>query len=75
MRWFGVLLVFIGLLVLLKQFEPAFLEPLKSYAPYIKDAFWGVTLIAFGFYIMLRKTARRVVLAIYLIYLLLYLVV
>lgn len=75
MKWFGALLVFLGLLLLLRQFEPAFLEPLKPYAPYIKDAFWGVTLIAFGLYMMLRRTARRVVLALYLIYLLLYLVV
>ena len=75
MRWLGAFLIFIGLLVLLKQFEPAFLEPLKAYAPYIRDAFWGVTLIAFGLYMMLRRTARRAVLVIYLIYLLLYLVV
>ncbi len=75
MRWLGAFLVFVGLLVLLKQFEPAFLEPLKAYAPYIRDAFWGVTLIAFGFYMMLRRTARRAVLVLYLIYLLLYLVV
>jgi len=75
MRWLGAFLVFVGLLFLLKQFEPAFLEPLKAYAPYIRDAFWGVTLIALGLYLMLRRTARRAVLVLYLIYLLLYLVV
>ena len=74
MRLLGALLVFLGLLLLLRQFEPAFLEPLKPYAPYIKEAFWGVTLIAFGLYMMLRRTPRKAVLLLYLFYLLLYLV-
>ncbi|NJE04375.1 hypothetical protein [Thermococcus sp. MV11] len=75
MRTFGLILVFLGFLLLLKEFQPAFLDWLRPYAPYIKDAFWGVTLIAFGLYLMTRRAARRVVLLLYLIYLLLYLVV
>ncbi|WP_297438564.1 hypothetical protein [Thermococcus sp.] len=75
MRWLGSVMVFLGFLVLLKEFQPTFLEPLKPYAPYIKDAFWGVTLVAFGFYLMFRKTARRIVLALYILYLLIYLVI
>ncbi|NJE05169.1 hypothetical protein E3E36_03220 [Thermococcus sp. M36] len=75
MRRLGALLVFLGLLILLREFQPAFIEPLKPYAPYIKDAFWGVTLIAFGLYMMLRKAAKKAVLVLYLLYLLLYLVV
>jgi hypothetical protein len=75
MRWLGAFLVFLGLLLLLKEFQPAFLVQLEPYAHYIKDAFWGVTLIAFGLYMMLRRTARKAVLILYLLYLLLYLVV
>nr|WP_206204461.1 hypothetical protein [Thermococcus sp. 21S7] len=63
------------MLVLLREFHPAFLGWLHPYAPYIKDAFGGVTLIAIGLYFLTRKTARKLVLIAYLIYLLLYLVV
>ncbi|ASJ05189.1 MULTISPECIES: hypothetical protein [Thermococcus] len=75
MRTFGLILVFLGFLLLLKEFQPTFLDWLRPYAPYIKDAFWGVTLIAFGLYMLTRRAARRLVLLLYLIYLLLYLVV
>ncbi|WP_258083777.1 hypothetical protein [Thermococcus thermotolerans] len=75
MKTLGWILVFLGVLLLLREFQPAFLDWLRPYAPYIKDAFWGVTLIAFGLYLMLRKAAKKVVLILYLLYLLLYLVV
>ncbi|ASA78287.1 hypothetical protein [Thermococcus sp. 5-4] len=75
MRTLGIILVFIGLLVLLREFDPAFLGWLQPYAPYIKEAFGGVTLIAIGLYFLTRRTARKLVLIAYLIYLLLYLVV
>ncbi|ASJ13134.1 hypothetical protein [Thermococcus thioreducens] len=75
MKTLGWILVFLGVLLLLREFQPAFLDWLRPYAPYIKDAFWGVTLIAFGLYLTLRKAAKKVVLILYLLYLLLYLVV
>ena len=75
MRTFGCLLVFLGIILLLREFQPAFLGWLSPYEEYIKDAFWGVTLIAFGLYLMAKKAVRKVVLVLYLIYLLLYLVV
>jgi len=74
-RTLGLIFVFLGLLLLLKQFNPEFIVWLHPYAKPIKDAFWGVTLIALGLYILTKKTTRKVVLALYLIYLLLYLVV
>ncbi|NJE09398.1 hypothetical protein [Thermococcus sp. MAR1] len=75
MRTFGWILVFLGLLLLMREFQPSFLDWLRPYAPYIRDAFWGVTLIAFGLYMLTRRALRRAVLILYLIYLLLYLVV
>ena len=75
MRTIGVVLVLIGVLLLFQQFQPAFIEPLRAYAPYIKDAFWGVTLIAFGLYLLTRKALRKLVLLLYIIYLIIYLVV
>lgn len=75
MRTLGLIFVFLGLLLLLKQFNPEPIAWLQPYAGAIKDAFWGVTLIALGLYMLTKKTARKVVLALYLIYLLLYLVV
>lgn len=75
MRTFGIILVFLGALLLIREFNPAFLDWLRPYAPYIKDAFWGVTLIAFGLYLMAKGSVKRLVMVLYLIYLLLYLVV
>ncbi|NJD98285.1 hypothetical protein E3E26_00485 [Thermococcus sp. LS1] len=75
MRTLGIIFVFLGLVLLLKQFNPAFIAWLQPYAGAIKGAFWGVTLVAFGLYMLTKRTARRVVLVLYLIYLLLYLVV
>ncbi|MCD6372682.1 MAG: hypothetical protein J7L37_03945 [Thermococcus sp.] len=76
MKILGWIFVFLGSLLLLKEFQPSFLDWLGPYAPYIKNAFWGVTLIAFGLYMLVkRRTARKAVLVLYLLYLLLYLVV
>ncbi|GAB6101151.1 hypothetical protein JCM16138_03740 [Thermococcus atlanticus] len=75
MKTLGWLFVFLGLLLLLREFQPSFLGWLRQYAPYIKDAFWGVTLIAFGLYLMAKNAVRKAVLVLYMIYLLLYLVV
>ncbi|HDZ35753.1 MAG TPA: hypothetical protein ENH81_02410 [Thermococcus sp.] len=75
MRTLGLIFVFLGLVLLLREFNPAFVAWLQPYEGAIRDAFWGVTLIAFGLYILTKRTARKVVLALYLIYLLLYLVV
>ncbi|WP_456452876.1 hypothetical protein [Thermococcus sp.] len=75
MKTLGWLFVFLGLLLLLREFQPSFLGWLRPYAPYIKDAFWGVTLIAFGLYLMAKNAVRKAVLVLYMIYLLLYLVV
>jgi len=74
-RTLGIILVFLGALLLIREFNPEFLDWLRPYAPYIKDAFWGVTLIAFGLYLMAKGSAKRLVMVLYLIYLLLYLVV
>ncbi|QDA31982.1 hypothetical protein FH039_10700 [Thermococcus indicus] len=75
MRTLGWIFVFLGILLLLREFQPSFLDWLRPYAPYIRDAFWGVTLVAFGLYTLTRRALRRAVLVLYLIYLLLYLVV
>lgn len=75
MRTLGYIFIFLGLLLLLKEFQPAVLEPLRAYAPYIKNAFWGVTLLALGLYMLTKKTLRKAVLVLYIIYLILYLVV
>ncbi|NJE29784.1 hypothetical protein E3E38_01765 [Thermococcus sp. 18S1] len=75
MRTLGWIFVFLGLLLLMREFHPSFLDWLRPYAPYIKDAFWGMTLVAFGLYMLTRRALRRAVLVLYLIYLLLYLVV
>ncbi|MBP1911034.1 hypothetical protein [Thermococcus stetteri] len=75
MRTLGYIFIFLGLLILLKEFQPALLEPLKAYAPYIKNSFWGVTLMAIGLYMITKRWVRRTVLALYVIYLILYLVV
>jgi len=75
MRTLGMIFVFLGLLLLFQQFHPAFLKPIYVYATYIKRAFWGVTLVFLGLYIMTRGAPKRLVLAIYLLYLLIYLVV
>jgi hypothetical protein len=74
-RTLGYLFVFLGLLLLLKELQPALLEPLRIYAPYIKDSFWGITLLAFGLYILTRRRLRKAILVLYIIYLILYLVV
>ena len=74
MRTLGLIFVFLGLLLLFQQFHPAFLEPLYPYASYIKQAFWGVTFVFLGLYITFRGALRRLFLAIYLLYLLVYLV-
>ncbi|WP_054840973.1 hypothetical protein [Thermococcus peptonophilus] len=76
MRTLGYIFIFLGLLLLLKEFQPAVLEPLRAYASYIKNAFWGgVTLLALGLYMLTRRTLRKAVLVLYIIYLILYLVV
>jgi len=74
MKNLGIVLIFLGILLLLQQFHPAFLDFLYPYAPYIKGAFWGVTLISAGLYLSVRSL-RRLVLVLYLTYLLIYLVV
>jgi len=74
-RTLGIIFIFIGLVLLLKQFNPEFIAWLRPYAGAIKNAFWGVTLIALGLYLMAKRTARKVVLALYLVYLIIYLVV
>ncbi|NJF24781.1 hypothetical protein [Thermococcus sp. Bubb.Bath] len=73
----GVILVLLGFLLLLKHSAPgmelkSLLEPYR-YA--IRQYFWGITFIAAGLYLITEKTLRKVVLALYIIYLLLYLVV
>lgn len=76
MRTLGAVLVFLGLLILLKQLRPDFLLWLEPYAGYIKAAFWGVTLIALGLHILAKNRAlKTLILVLYLIYLALYLVV
>jgi len=75
MRTFGVVLILIGALMLVQQFQPALIEPLRAYEPYIRDAFWGITLIAAGLYILAGKVLRRLVLLLYVLYLIVYLVV
>ncbi|WP_297497896.1 hypothetical protein [Thermococcus sp.] len=75
MKTAGVFLVLIGITMLPLQFRPAFLEPLRIYAPYIRGAFWGVMFIAGGLYFLARGFWRRLVLFLYLLYLVLYLVV
>ncbi|WP_232462901.1 hypothetical protein [Thermococcus sp. P6] len=74
-RTIGWVLVLLGFLLLLREFHPSFLGWLSPYRSYIKNAFWGVTLVAFGAYLLARGTFRRVVKVLYLIYLILYLVV
>ncbi|WP_457741431.1 hypothetical protein [Thermococcus sp.] len=74
MRSLGIVLVFIGVLLLLQQFHPMFISFLYPYSPYIKRAFWGITLISAGLYLS-SKRLRRPVLVLYLIYLLINLVV
>ena len=75
MRTAGALLVLIGIAMLLLQFRLSFLEPLRVYAPYIKGAFWGITFIAGGLYLLARGFWRRLVLFLYILYLVIYLVV
>ncbi|ANF22106.1 hypothetical protein [Thermococcus piezophilus] len=75
MRTLGIILIFLGIVLLVREFNPAFISWIAPYAHQIKGAFWGVTLIAFGLYMLTRRTARKLVLIAYLIYLLLYLVV
>jgi hypothetical protein len=73
----GIILIFLGMLLLLKNSPlgwrlEALLEP---YRYEIKQYFWGITFIAAGLYLITEKIIRKVVLVLYLIYLLLYLVV
>ena len=75
MKTLGAILVLVGAILLLKELNPSFLELLRPYAPYIKDAFWGVTLIAFGLYLLTKRALRKAVLLAYVVYLILYLVV
>ncbi len=75
MRSLGIILVFIGFILLLKQFRPDFLVWLEPYAGYIKSAFWGVTLIALGLHILAKnKALKALILVLYLLYLAIYLV-
>ncbi|WP_461867140.1 hypothetical protein [Thermococcus sp.] len=75
MRSFGIILIFLGFIFLLKQFRPDFLIWLEPYAGYIKAAFWGVTLIVLGFHILVKnRTLKTLILVLYLLYLALYLV-
>ncbi|WP_297535298.1 hypothetical protein [Thermococcus sp.] len=74
MRGIGLILIFLGAILLLQQFHPALLDVLYRYEEPIRRAFWGVTLIAAGLYLSFRRL-RRVVLILYILYLLVYLVV
>jgi hypothetical protein len=75
MRAIGAILVIVGVLLLLHQFNPSLLGPLMAYGPYIREAFWSVTLIAGGLYLLARGILRKLVIILYVTYLLLYLVV
>ncbi len=75
MKTLGAILVLVGAILLLKELNPSFLELLRPYALHIKDAFWGVTLIALGLYLLTKRALRKAVLLAYVVYLILYLVV
>lgn len=74
-RTAGVILIFLGVLLLVREFRPAFLLWLEPYRNVIRGSFGGVTLLAAGSYLLTRRTLRRVVVFLYLVYLMLYLVV
>ena len=74
-RTAGVILIFLGILLLLREFRPAFLLWLGPYRDVIRDSFGGVTLLAAGSYLLARRTLRRAVVFLYRIYIMLYLVV
>jgi hypothetical protein len=76
-RKLGILLIFIGLLLLLRHSYlgwklEALLEP---YRYEIKQYFWGITFIAAGLYMVTKRAVRKAILVLYTIYLILYLVV
>ena len=71
----GVFLVFFGLLILLRSFQPQFYNYLLPYAQYIKQTFWGVTLLIAGLYILIKnRNARTILGVVFILYLALYLV-
>ncbi|USG99273.1 hypothetical protein K1720_06930 [Thermococcus argininiproducens] len=74
-RLLGVFLVFFGLLLLLRSFQPQFYNYLLPYAQYIKQTFWGVTLLIAGLYILIKnRNARTLLGVVFILYLALYLV-
>ncbi|WP_175059429.1 hypothetical protein [Thermococcus sp. 2319x1] len=71
----GVFLTFLGLLILLKSIRPELHDHLIPYAHYIREAFWGVVLIAAGLYVLIKnKTARTAIALALILYLALFLV-
>lgn len=74
MRLIGLVLVIIGGVLLLRELNPSFLDLLRPWAPYIKNAFWGVTALSAGLYLLAKKPLRKLVIALYVVYLILYLV-
>jgi len=73
----GVLLILLGFLLLLRHsaLGMEFRTLLEPYKHAIREYFWGVTFIATGLYLITKKALRKVVLTLYILYLLLYLVV
>lgn len=71
----GIVLIFLGLLLLMKEFRPAFLLWIEPYRHLIKGSFGGITLVATGAYLLTKRALRKIILLLYLIYLILYLVV
>ncbi|ASJ00914.1 hypothetical protein [Thermococcus gorgonarius] len=74
-RTAGVILIFLGVLLLMKEFRPAFIIWLEPYREVIRNSLGGVTLIAAGSYLLARGSIRRIIALLYVIYLALYLVV
>lgn len=63
----GLFLTFLGLLILLKSIRPDLYNYLLPYAPYIREAFWGVLLLAAGLYVLIKNKTARTILALALI--------
>ncbi|WP_010477826.1 hypothetical protein [Thermococcus zilligii] len=74
-RTAGVVLILLGLLLLVRELRPDFLTWLEPYREAIRNSLGGVTLLAAGSYLLTKRTLRKVVVFLYIVYLLLYLVV
>ncbi|WP_456367414.1 hypothetical protein [Thermococcus sp.] len=74
-RTAGIILIFLGLLLLIREFEPSLLVWLEPYRGIIKNSLAGITLLVAGAYLLTRRTLRKVIVFLYLLYLILYLLV